>query len=268
MPYPDYPDQRLIVNGIDLTETFGLIMVDGYTLSPPEPKTIVVDSNSIDGVFDLTEAVLGDVCYKNRSQSFSFYKIGTTKEEFETLKRQISNFLNGRKYDYTLSFDPGYTYTGRFTVSSYAESNNFGVFQISIDAEPYKFKGDMTYSIDVTYPKLMRVACGRKSVRPIITCTQPIYFWFNGVAFTVSSGIHRLVKALFREGVNEFYIASQFYKENTWATTKSGGSNHYTWEYLNTEKYRYTYLYSDKNKGDYSGTGDALATLTYPWKDL
>ncbi len=35
MSYPDYPENRLIVNGVDLTLKYGLILIDGYKLESP-----------------------------------------------------------------------------------------------------------------------------------------------------------------------------------------------------------------------------------------
>ena len=63
MQYPGLPNNRLIVNGVDLSTEYGMILLDGYTLSPPEPKTYTVDIPGGDGVIDLTEGLTGDVAY-------------------------------------------------------------------------------------------------------------------------------------------------------------------------------------------------------------
>ena len=73
--YPGLPDNRLIVNGIDLSMKYGLILIDGYELDPPSPKTTTVDIPGANGSIDLTEALNGDVVYDNRTKKFVF-KIG------------------------------------------------------------------------------------------------------------------------------------------------------------------------------------------------
>ena len=50
MSYPDLPENRLIVNGVDLAVRYNMVLLDGYTLSPPEPKTTTVEIPGRDGV--------------------------------------------------------------------------------------------------------------------------------------------------------------------------------------------------------------------------
>ena len=57
MGYPDYPNNRLIVDGKDLTKEFGIILGDGYVMEPPSPKTYIVDIPSGNGKLDLTESL-------------------------------------------------------------------------------------------------------------------------------------------------------------------------------------------------------------------
>ncbi len=63
--YPDLPNNRLIVNGVDLSVTYQMVLLDGYTLEPPEPKTYTVDIPGGNGIIDLTEALTNDVVYNN-----------------------------------------------------------------------------------------------------------------------------------------------------------------------------------------------------------
>ena len=94
MQYPGLPNNRLIVNGVDLSVRFQIALIDGYELNPPEPKTYTVDIPGGNGVIDLTEALTGDVAYNNRSQKFTFICINPN--DFEKVKTKISNFLHGR----------------------------------------------------------------------------------------------------------------------------------------------------------------------------
>ena len=89
----NYPKNRLIVNGVDLTEKFKMVLSDGYTLTPPSPKTYIIDIPGGHGKLDLTESLFGDVPYDNRKQEFTFYIINV--EDFEKAKTEISNMLHG-----------------------------------------------------------------------------------------------------------------------------------------------------------------------------
>ena len=119
------PNNRLIVGGVDISEEYGLILMDGYTLTPPASKRYTVDVPGGNGLIDLTD-VLGDVAYSNRQQSFNFAVLRDetdspieTIQQYEKIKTRISNDLHGRKFKYQMTMDPGYIYEGRFEIKDY-----------------------------------------------------------------------------------------------------------------------------------------------------
>lgn len=210
MSYPDLPNNRLIVNGVDLSIRFQMALLDGYTLEPPEPKTYTVDIPGGNGVIDLTEALTGDVVYKNRKQEFTFAVIDV--KNFEKVKTEVSNFLHGRAFDYTMTMDPGYTYHGRFSVDSYSHeayaNGLLGQFKITVDANPYKLKEHCGYRLNATGGKLYRFESGRRPVHPTVECTQPTWFTWNGKEQLVPAGTYRLNDVVFSNGINELYVNS------------------------------------------------------------
>lgn len=233
MSYPDYPNNRLIVDGVDLSVRFQMILLDGYTLSPPEPKTYTVDIPGGDGVIDLTSALTGDVAYSNRSQSFTFMVVDP--DSFERVKTYVSNFLHGKSFDYQMTMDPGYTYHGRFSVTEYSHAvyaypGLVGVFSVDIDADPYKSKGLQTYQLNATGGKMFRLESGRKPVHPVIECTQPCRVRWKDVVTVVPVGTYRLNDVLFTQGFNEIYINSRELFNTSWADLGSGGTYAMTWD--------------------------------------
>lgn len=233
MSYPDYPNNRLIVDGVDLSVRFQMILLDGYTLSPPEPKTYTVDIPGGDGVIDLTSALTGDVAYSNRSQSFTFMVVDP--DSFERVKTDVSNFLHGKSFDYQMTMDPGYTYHGRFSVTEYSHAvyaypGLVGVFGVSIDADPYKSKGLQTYQLNATGGKMFRLESGRKPVHPVIECTQPCRVRWKDVVTVVPVGTYRLNDVLFTDGFNEIYINSRELFNTSWADLGSDGTYAMTWD--------------------------------------
>lgn len=233
MSYPDYPNNRLIVDGVDLSVRFQMILLDGYTLSPPEPKTYTVDIPGGDGVIDLTSALTGDVAYSNRSQSFTFMVVDP--DSFERVKTDVSNFLHGKSFDYQMTMDPGYTYHGRFSVTEYSHAvyaypGLVGVFAVDIDADPYKSKGRQTYRLNATGGKMFRLESGRKPVHPVIECTQPCRVRWKDVVTVVPVGTYRLNDVLFTQGFNEIYINSRELFNTSWADLGSEGIYAMTWD--------------------------------------
>lgn len=227
MSYPDFPKNRLIVNGVDLTKRFGIIMSDGYTLNPPSPKVYTVDVPGGNGVIDVTEVFTGNTVYDNREQEFSFYSINV--EDFEKLKTQVSNFLHGKVFDYQITMDPDYVYHGRFSVASYAHSRysigKVGVIKISIDADPYKTKGLQTISINAAGGRLVMLQNGRKPSKPTIECDESIKVICNGTETELPAGTWTVNDLIFKDGLNEVYVRSMKSEPTT------------TWSYLGARRW-------------------------------
>lgn len=239
--YPNLPDNRLIVNGVDLSTTYNLVLLDGYTLSPPEPKTYTVDIPGGNGVIDLTESLTGDVSFNNRSQEFTFNII--YPENFETIKTKVSNFLHGKAYDYKMTMDPDYTYHGRFTVESYEHSaftnGLLGQIKIKIEANPYKTKDSLVYKLNAAGGKLYKFESGRRKVHPIVESTETFFITLlpDGDEQVVSPGTHRLNNILFTEGFNECWINTKRYQNITWGDVSETGKFKSLWSELS--KYRW-----------------------------
>ena len=268
MSYPDYPNNRLIVDGVDLSVRFQMILLDGYTLSPPEPKTYTVDIPGGDGVIDLTSALTGDVAYSNRSQSFTFMVVDP--DSFERVKTDVSNFLHGKSFDYQMTMDPGYTYHGRFTVNEYSHAlyaypGLVGVFTVSVDADPYKLKGHMTYKLNATGGKMFRLESGRKPVHPVVECTQPCKVRWKNVIVQVPAGTYRLNDVLFTQGYNEIYINSWTFYNITWGEIGEGSAHAMTWD----EASRYRWDDLQRLEGDIYDIPQKWEDLAqYRWSDL
>lgn len=220
MSYPDLPENRLIVNGVDLAVRYNMVLLDGYTLSPPEPKTTTVEIPGRDGVLDLTESLIGDVTYGNRSMTFTFLIVDL--EQFEVIKTQVSNALHGRKFNFEMTMDPGYTYTGRFKINSYTHTATWshgicGFIEVEIDAEPYKLKSHYVYNLNATGGAMFQLPSGRKKVHPIIDLKSPARIRWKNIVYRVGAGRFQLNDVLFEEGLNDIYINSYELRNFTWA---------------------------------------------------
>lgn len=267
--YPNLPDNRLIVNGVDLSIAYNLVLLDGYTLSPPEPKTYTVDIPGGNGVIDLTESLTGDVSYKNRNQEFTFDVI--YPDDFERVKTKLSNFLHGKFYDYTMTMDPGYTYHGRFTVESYSHAaytgGLLGQIKIKIEAKPYKTKSAMVYKLNATGGKLYRFESGRRKVHPVIECTETCFITSlpDGDQQTVLAGTYRLNNILFNEGFNQCWINSKKFYDITWEEISEVGKFASKWSDLSTTRWDEIQLLGQKESDIVRAWSD-LKSLT--WSDL
>lgn len=272
MSYPDYPENRLIVNGVDLTLKYGLILIDGYKLDPPEVKKYEVDIPGGDGVIDLTESLLGDSAYKNREIELEFYIIDIGR--FEDIMTEINRELHGKSFDFKLTMDPEYTYHGRFKISDQKQNAYMnglvGYFKMTIDGNPYKYKNDAIYHVNAIGGKIVKFESGRKRVRPTIETDGFLKVIFNNKLITLPQGTWSVNDILFTEGVNEVYFNSFDVKNLTWADLKKMKT---TWGTFKSK--RLYEWYKTNGTGRYvikrwvdlePDTWDALSTKK--WSDL
>ena len=215
MSYPNLPKNRLLIKLsddklLDLTEEFKMVLIDDYTLEPPEPKTYMIEIPGGNGKLDLTESLLGDTVYNNRKQEFTFNLIDV--ENFEKMKTKISNLLHGKEFDYQLTMDPGYTYHGRFEITDYSHvmypSGKVGIFKISIDAEPFKKKATESVSVDAAGGTIVKLKSGRMPVRPTIETNGFLKVIYKNKLTILGDGKWTLNDILFREGTNSIYLNS------------------------------------------------------------
>ena len=221
------------MGGVDISERFNLALLDGYELKPPEPKTYTVDI-PCGGQIDLTEALTGDVAYEQREQEFEFICI--FPDQYERVKTQVSNFLHGRAFDYQFTFDPGYTYHGRFEVDSYEHSaydgGVIGTITITVTADPYKLKEQCSYRLNATGGRMYRFESGRRPVHPTIECESVCFVTWDGEEIVVPAGTYRLNDVVFREGFNELYVNSCKLYLETWGDLGANGKDAATWDSL------------------------------------
>ena len=234
MQYPGFPNNRLIVGGVDLTEEFKMVLVDGYVLEPPEPKTYTVDIPGGNGVIDLTEVIFGDVTYSNRNQSFTFYVIKPTN--FEHLKTSVSNFLHGKEFDYKITMDPLYTYHGRFTITGYEhemyEIGIAGIIKVNISANPYKYKDPVIKSFNAISGIQLNFDSGRKNVCPTIEVENPCTVIFKGKQYELKPGTWKINDLMFTSGSNSVYFNNYQVRNITWNDLNNNGV---TWGRLKTK---------------------------------
>lgn len=224
------PVNRMIVNGTDLYDAFGLVFSDDYSMPLPEFKPYTVDIPGGDGLIDLTE-FSGDVRYSRRAQKFNFFILpGMSQLQFEQIKTRVAAFLHGHYFSYELAIDPGYTYMGRFSISSDTKyENDIAFFTIEVDAEPYKSKGLRTICFNAAGGVRINIQSGRKLVCPTVEVQRKTEITHDGVTYTLDAGAYRINDLWLHEGSNILAIDTlPEYSHATWAYYAGDTWNQYT----------------------------------------
>lgn len=131
-------------------DDWGLILSE-KDIKAQKPKTMEIDIEGSDGVLDYTE-FFGDVKFENRQLSFRFSKGNLSSSAFIHMYEEIHNAIHGRKISVKIDDDSGY-YVGRVTVSEWKLKKSIGELIVDVDAEPWKYKQDVTRQVVQFYGK-------------------------------------------------------------------------------------------------------------------
>lgn len=116
---------------------WGLLLASPPVVSPPQPKTKLVDIPGADGSLDLTETLTGKVQYEMRDITCHFTMKGH-RERWPFLYSEILNHLHGQSVEITLDNDPDYFYTGRAEISEWSPGKVTAELTIKAKVAPYK----------------------------------------------------------------------------------------------------------------------------------
>jgi hypothetical protein len=183
-------------------DDFNLVL-SSVKIPPATAKTNYLDIPGKDGSLDLTEAI-GEVRYNDRKCSFVFTAF--PQDDFEVKKREISNYLNGKRLKIIVDKDPGYYWDGRCSVDDYSSNKNVRQITVGATVAPYKLHHNPTsLSFDLTTESREIVLTNdRMAVCPEITVTAETTLTFGATNYTLSAGSWKLVGIQLQEGENKF----------------------------------------------------------------
>ena len=190
-------------NNIDTYEDWGLLLKP-RTIPKPSPKTNYVDIPGGDGTLDLSEAVAGEIKYKDLTLTFEFHVVDEICE-WDKKVSEITNFLHGKNMKIVQSADPDYYYLGRCSVDKFSSSKALGAIVIKCTVGPYKLKHNktiVTAYLEQQHNRTLNIHNDRMSTVPEIVCTDETLITFNGNSFALGKGTHTLLDIQFKEGTN------------------------------------------------------------------
>lgn len=149
-------DRYVTFGGTNLKDAYGL-QYSSFDEELPEPKIVKVDIPAgLD--LDITDA-LGPMGYHDGKHTLRFLLYGDTQDERLEKKQAIISKLHGKRANYTLSWEPSYTYTGRAKVSVEHLFDNADVITLEIDRTPWKVSTVETIDL-VCHPSATHLLTG------------------------------------------------------------------------------------------------------------
>jgi phage-related protein len=182
------------------------LILTAKDITPPEPKTNYVDIDGMSGSLDLSEALTGEITYKDRIISASFWTDNGTRADRNRLLREITTALHGKKVKIIEPDDPTHYFYGRVKITSQNNILPYAEFTIEVTCEPWRYAlEDSIRSITVnsdTPVNLIIHNNGVKTVCPVITVTGSVVIIHNGARIPLATGSYKISDLKFTHGVN------------------------------------------------------------------
>lgn len=180
---------EVVVDGVPLCATYRMA-VTNYADKPPATRTSTVSIPGRDGVLDLSEWLTGAPVFDKRTITITLSPLDTHDwSSVETTLTALRNMLHGRRLEFTLSWDAGYTYAGRFEVTSQTLYDETAAIKLTITADPYKSRGVMHYELDGELGKTYTIDGPAHAVVPTITCHTRALVNVNGQTVDLQPGV-------------------------------------------------------------------------------
>ena len=201
-----------------ITQDYGLFFTK-KEITPPEVKTAIIEIQGTSNTIDLTEAISGDVEYKQRTITLVL-TCADGKDNYYNKLSELSNDMHGRTKIIIFNRDPSFYWIGRVIVTS-AESTFHGpIITITATVDPYKY--ELQSSIDewewddfsfddgiireynLTLPGSITVTGRRKRVCPNFICSVGMVMTYLGNSYNLQAGQNILPEIFIGEGDHVF----------------------------------------------------------------
>lgn len=183
-------DWRLILTAKDVT--------------PPEPKTNYIELDGMSGTLDLSEALTGEITYRDRTVTASFWTDEGSRVERSLLLGNIIASLHGRKIKIIEPDDPSYYYLGRVKVKASSNTAPFLTFSLEAVCEPWKYAvNETSRTITVNSGDPVGVVLnnnGVKTLSPTITVSGEVDLAYDGVRTHLTEGVYKISDIRLKRG--------------------------------------------------------------------
>ena len=184
-------DWRLILTSKDVT--------------PPEPKTNYIELDGMNGSLDLSEALTGEVVYKDRTITATFWTDYGYRKDRERLLQDIRTALHGKKIKIIEPDDPEHYFCGRIVIKSQVNHLAYAEFTIEAVCDPWRYmlaETERTVELTDTVTSIVINNNGVKTLSPTITVDGLLNLIHNGTTTVLTSGSYKVSDLKLYQGAN------------------------------------------------------------------
>lgn len=204
--YNTYSDWGLILTAKDVT--------------PPVPKEHLIELDGMSGSLDLSESLTGEITYKNRTVSATFWTDNGTFKDREKLLHEITKAIHGKKIKIVEPDYPEHYFYGRVKIKSKTNTLTYLSFTIEATCDPWRYRNHITrrridIGVDSDNPITIVINNrGAKTIYPIIESHASANMTYNGVSTTLYNGYtYEFPDIKIQSGISTFTIYGYGYIE-------------------------------------------------------
>lgn len=189
--YNTYYDWNLILTAKDVT--------------PPDPKTNYVELDGMSGTLDLSEALSGEVSYKDRTVLMSFFTNEGNFKDRERLYREITRAIHGKKIQIIEPDDNEHYFLGRGVIKSWVNNLAYAEIEIEFTCDPWRYALEdtvRTVYLSSEYETIIINYNGVKTVRPTLKLSTRMGIQASGIYTYLDAGEYILNDLRLKTGVN------------------------------------------------------------------
>lgn len=187
------------------------LILTAKDVTPPEPKTNYVEIDGMSGSLDLSESLTGEATYKDRVITATFWTDHGTRNDRETLLREITSALHGKKMQIVEPDDMDHYFYGRVRIVSQVNTEAYAEFEIEAICEPWRYRmlrTVRTCTVNGETPiDLVLNNKGVKTLCPDIVVTGILDITYDGVTTSATTGSFKISTLKLRQGVNVIHVS-------------------------------------------------------------
>lgn len=175
-----------------------------------EPNTKLIQIDGMSGSLDISEALTGEVTYKDRNISATFWTNCGTHKDREKLLRDITVALHGKKIKVVEPDDPDHYFYGRVKITSVNNILPYMEFKLEIVSDPWRYAiNEVSRTVNASSEAITVVFHnnGIKTLTPEIIVSGSVNLEYNGAMVDLSTGAYTVSDIKFKQGVNTITVS-------------------------------------------------------------
>jgi hypothetical protein len=197
-----------------------LILTD-KTINEPDPNTKYINIDGMSGSLDLSDALTGEITYKDRTISATFWTDKGNYKERGKLLRSIITALHGHKIKIIEPDDPSHYFYGHVKIKSHENIIPYLKFTIEATCEPWRYSRAESYrTVEVNNDDVSVIINnnGVKSLSPDIIVRGAVKIATDDITVELTDGEYKISDFKLLSGANNINVSGTgavtfFYRE-------------------------------------------------------